>query len=171
MKTEIRDQGSGIVAAEETLRLLARLDAPEGLEERVQESLRGAAVATAHKARILSWPAWLRPSSGWMQSAPMRAAAAMAIVAVVVGGGWIVASRLPASQPATALALPAQTGTRQGFSTGEAIRTPKTLDRPIVEIPSPPSPAITPTAPPKTAEKSLSKAGLQEKPKEIKKRM
>jgi hypothetical protein len=168
MKTGIRDQGSGISPAEETLRLLARLNAPEGLEERVQQSLRVAAVPAAHKARILSWP---RLSGGWMQAAPVRVAAAATIAAVVVGGGWIVSSRLPASQPATAVALPAHPGAPGGFSSAGAMRTPQTLDRPTVQVPAPPSPAITPTSPPKTAEKSHLKAGLREKPREIKKRM
>ena len=56
MKTGIRDQGTGNRAAEETLRLIARLYAPDGLENRVQESLRVAAVPAA---RILRWSAWL----------------------------------------------------------------------------------------------------------------
>jgi hypothetical protein len=153
MKTEIRDQGTGISAAEETLRLLARLNAPDGLEKRVQKSLRVAAIPAARKARILSWPAGLRPSGGWMQAAPVRAAAAAAIAAVVVGGGWIVSSRLPASQPATALALPAQTGARQGFSSSGAMRTPQTLDRPVVE-------AIIEAPPERITPQTKGKAGL-----------
>jgi hypothetical protein len=133
MKTEIRDQGSGFSAAEETLRLLARLQAPEGLEDRVQEGLRVAVVSSATTAKFFSWPARLSPSGGWMRSAPMRAAAAAAIVAVVVGGGWIVSSRLPMAQPGVA-ASP-RGAAAGGFSNAGARRTPQTLDRPLVAVP------------------------------------
>ena len=147
MKTEIRDQGTGISPAEETLRLLARLHAPEGLEERIQESLRIAAVPSAHPARLLRLPAWLRPSGGWMQSAPLRAAAAAAIVAVVVGGGWMISSRLPAAQPGMAITTSPQSVAPGGFSSAGAMRTPQTLDRPVVAPPAeaPPEKAAPPT--------------------------
>lgn len=140
MKTGIRDQRAGISTAEETLRLLARLSAPEGLEERVQNGLRVAAHSAERKVRILHWPAWLRRSSGWMQSAPMRAVAAVAIVAVVVGGGWMVSSRIPAAQPATAQTIPARVSAQGGFASAEAMRTPHTLNGPTVT----PSVAISP---------------------------
>jgi hypothetical protein len=143
MKTGIRNQGSGIrdqgtgnSAAEETLRLLARLHAPEGLEERVQENLRVATIPAAHQARILNWPTWLRPSGGWMQSSGMRAAAAAAIVAVVIGGGWIVSSRLPAAQPGVAVTASPRGAAPGGFSSAGAMRTPQTLDRPVVATPA-----------------------------------
>ena len=135
MKTGNRDQGSEISVAEETLRLIARLHAPEGLEERVQEGLRVAAIPAAHQARILSWPVVLRSYGSWMQSAPMRAAAAAAIVAVVVGGGWIVSSRLPAAQPGVAVTASPHGAAPGGFSSAGAKRTPQTLDRPVVAAP------------------------------------
>ena len=109
MKTEIRDQRtenrdqrseirtSGSGEFEETLRLIARLSAPKGLEERVQAGLR----AASPKARILRWPVALRLDNDWM-----RAAAAAAIVAVVVGGGWGISSRFQPSQPSSAIAVP-----------------------------------------------------------------
>jgi hypothetical protein len=137
MKTGNRDQGTGISSpAEETLRLLTRLSAPQGLEERVQESLRVAAIPAAHKARLLSWPITLRPSGSWMQSAPLRAAAAAAIVTVVVGGGWIISSRLPAAQPGVAITAAPHGSVSGGFSSAGAKRTPQTLDRPQVAVPA-----------------------------------
>jgi hypothetical protein len=147
MKTEIRDQGTGSSAAEETLRLIARLHAPEGLEERVQESLRGAVVSSARRAKIFSWPAWLRPFDGWMQSATLHAAAAAAIVAVVVGGGWIISSRLPAAQPGVAVTASPRGAAPGGFSSAGAMRTPQTLDRPLVAAPAeaPPGKTAPPT--------------------------
>jgi hypothetical protein len=145
------EQGSGISAAEETLRLLARLHAPEGLEERVQKKLRNAVVSSAHQAKILGWPAWLRPSGGWMQSAPLRAAFAGAIVAVVVGGGWIVSSRLPAAQPGMAVTTSPRGAAPGGFSAANAKRTPQTLDRPLVAVPAEAPP---PKAAPLTKEKA-----------------
>jgi hypothetical protein len=157
MKTGIRDQESRVSSAEETLRLIARLHAPEGLEERVQESLRVAVVTSAHKAKIFSWPVWLRPSDGGMQSAPLRAAAAAAIVAVVVGGGWIVSSRLPAAQPGMAVTTSPRGASSGGFSSAGAKRTPQTLDRPVVATPAEAPPQI---AAPPTKEKTKQPATL-----------
>jgi hypothetical protein len=154
MKTGNRDQGSeirGPGSAEETLLRIARLAAPEGLEERVQASLRAAIVANHPSAKILRWPKALRMTGGWMQSTPMRAAAAAAIAAVVVGGGWIVSSRLPASQPASAVALPVHPSASGGFASAGAMRTPQTLVRPTVEAHAAPSPAKTPATQPRTA--------------------
>jgi len=72
-----REAASG--SAEVTLRLIARLPAPEGLEDRVMAGLKTAPRA----ARVLHWPAVLQPATSWM-----RGAAAAAIVFVVAGGGW-----------------------------------------------------------------------------------
>jgi hypothetical protein len=145
MKTENREQGTGnstsaFSAAEETLRLLARLSAPEGLEERVQAGLRAAATTASTKARILRWPAALQLSNLW-QSSLMRVAAAAAIVAVVLGGGWLVSSRFQPAQPATAIALPPHASVQGGFSSAGAMRTPQTLNGPILEPPATPHPA------------------------------
>ena len=89
--------------AEETLRLIASLPAPEGLEERVQSALD----AAPRRGRVLAWPGTLRPESGWM-----RSAAAAAIVFVVAGGGWGVYTRVESSidqnQPARVIVMPAR---------------------------------------------------------------
>jgi hypothetical protein len=120
---------------EETLRLLARLTPPEGLEERVKAGLRAAAPASG-KARILAWPK-LRLETAWM-----RSAAAAAIVAVVVGGSWGIYSRVQPNQPAKAIATPPRVSTHGGFSNAGAMRTPQTLNGPILA----PSTAAHPVA-------------------------
>jgi hypothetical protein len=142
---------------EETLRLIARVSAPEGLEERVQAGLR----TVSPKARILRWPEALRLDNPWIQNLA-RAAAAAAIVAVVVGGGWSVSSRFQSSQPTSAIAVPAhgagQTGQigQGGFSSAGAMRTPQTLNGPVVAHPS-----TTATKPAKPAAKHATKTPVR----------
>ena len=143
---------------EETLRLIARISVPEGLEERVQAGLRTA----SPKARILRWPEALRLENPWMQNLA-RAAAAAAIVAVVVGGGWSVSSRYQSSQPTSAIAVPqrgagqtGQTG-QGGFSSAGAMRTPQTLNGPVVA-----HPATTATKPAKPAAKHATKSPVRQ---------
>lgn len=126
---------------DETLRLIARLSAPEGLEERVQAGLRAATRTASGKARILRWPEALRLENAWMQNLA-RTAAAAAIVAVVVGGGWGISSRFQSTQPSSAVTVPPhgagqtrQTG-QSGFSSAGAMRTPQTLNGPVVAHPA-----------------------------------
>lgn len=145
-RSGIGDQGSGTPSpAEETLRLLARLSAPEGLEERVQVGLRAKSTVPG-RARILQWPMALRLDNAWMQSSLARAAAAAAIVAVVVGGGWGVILRVQPAQPARAIAIPPRVSAQGSFSSAGAMRTPQTLNGPIVEPPATAHPAAA--APP-----------------------
>jgi len=113
--------------AEATLRLIARLPAPEGLEERVRAGLH----AAPRRGRILAWPAALRPESGWM-----RAAAAAAIVFVVAGGGWGVYSRVEQRQPARTVVLTPRVPAPGGFASAGAVRTPQTLNGPVVAHPA-----------------------------------
>jgi hypothetical protein len=123
---------------EETLRLIARLSPPEGLEERVQAGLR--TEASSGRARTLRWPKALRLENAWMQNLA-RAAAAAAIVAVVVGGGWGISSRFQPAQPSSAVAVPPRSAGQNGhtgqggFSSAGAMRTPQTLNGPIIEHP------------------------------------
>lgn len=107
--------------AEETLRLIASLPAPKGLEERVQSALD----AAPRRGRVLTWPRTLRPESGWM-----RSAAAAAIVFVVAGGGWGVYTRVEQNQPAKVIVMPARMPAIEGFGEAGAIRTPQTLPGP-----------------------------------------
>ena len=134
MKTSDRNlfvSGSSSGEFDETLRLIARISAPEGLEERVQVGLR----TVSPKARILRWPEALRLENAWMQNLA-RAAAAAAIVAVVVGGGWGVSSRFQPNQPTSAIAVPPLVTSQGGFSSAGAMRTPQTLNGPVVAHPA-----------------------------------
>ena len=163
-RTEIRDQETAASSSsdfEETLRLLAQLPVPEGLEERVEAGLRAAPHATTGKARILRWPVALRLESAWA-----RAAAAAAIFALMIGGGWGVYSRVQPVQPARAIAVPHAPG--GGFSNAGAMRTPQTLNGPIVApsavakpaavTPPAATPAVEPTSKPATQPKATSSA-------------
>ena len=136
---------------EETLRLIARVSAPEGLEERVQTGLRKAKSTSSGKARILAWPVALRLDSAWSQSNLARTAAAAAIVAVVVGGGWRISSRFQPAQPSSANAVPAHSTNQGSFSSAGAMRTPQTLNGPIVTATAAAHPAAAVTQPAKHA--------------------
>ncbi len=117
--------GPGTVEA--TLRLIATVPAPEGLEDRIQASL----AATPQTARILAWPVALRPDHGWM-----RAAAAAAIVFVVVGGGWGVYSRVQPGMQSGSRVVPIRVASpASGFSSAGAMRTPQTLNGPVAPAP------------------------------------
>jgi hypothetical protein len=111
--------------AEATLRLIAALPSPEGLESRVIAGIRSA----PRSGRVLGWPALLNPSSSWL-----RTAAAAAIVFVVVGGGWGVYSRV---QPNSAIVAPPVAGAAVGFSKAGAVRVPQTVPAPVVVHPAP----------------------------------
>ena len=102
--------------AEVTLRMIARLPAPQGLEDRVRAGLH----AAPRQGRLLAWPRALPMAGGWM-----RGAAAAAIVCVVAGGGWGIYARV---QPRQAGVMPGS----GGFSASEAVRRPKTLEGPAV---------------------------------------
>ncbi len=108
---------------ETTLRLMASLAAPEGLEERVYAG----ALAAPRGGRLLSWPRRLE-TRGWV-----RSAAAAAIVLVVGGGGWGVYSRVEQGQAARAVVTPARVVQTGGFASAGVVRTPKTIPGPVVK--------------------------------------
>lgn len=111
--------------ADATLRRIASLTAPVGLEDRVKTALREP--LSGHAPKLLPWPA-----RNWAQSGWVRGAAAAAIVLVVAGGSWGVYSHVqPQRVP---LAMP-HLGGAGGFSSANAVRTPKTLDVPTVKQP------------------------------------
>jgi len=114
---------------DKTLRLIARLAPPDGLEERMQAGLKAAPALGG--ARILPWPTALRFDSAWV-----RSAAAAAIVAVVIGGSWGVYSRVQSIQPVRAITVPLHLSTQGGFSSAGAMRTPQTLNGPMVDHPA-----------------------------------
>jgi hypothetical protein len=115
--------GSG----DETLRLIAGLPAPAGLEERVHKALR----AAPRSGRVLAWPARFRAKTA-LESNWMRAAAAAAIVFVVVGGGWGVYSRVQPGPVGKVIVMPQPVPGRGGFSGAGAIRIPATIPGPKV---------------------------------------
>ena len=112
---------------EETLRLIAALPAPQGLEERVHEALR----ATPRPGRVLAWPARFRSRIA-LENHWMRTAAAAAIVFVIAGGGWGVYTRVEHGQNGKVVVMPAPVPVPGGFSPAGAIRTPTTLPGPTV---------------------------------------
>jgi hypothetical protein len=114
-------------AAEETLRLIARLPVPQGLEDRVHAAL----LSQPRRGRVLSWPAMPRLESNWM-----RSAAAAAIVFVVAGGGWGIYSHVQQPQ-AKVIVMPMHVAPQGGFSSAGAMRTPNTLNGPVLVSPAP----------------------------------
>ena len=123
-----RETDNSIVQdAEATLRLVASLPAPAGLEDRVRAAL--ASAAQKHKSgRVLAWPA----GSGGAGNAWLRSAAAAAVVFVIAGGGWSVYSRVQPWQPVRVTPLPMSGGAQGGFGGAGAMRTPQTLNGPVI---------------------------------------
>jgi len=133
--------GSDWQSGEQTLRLIANLSAPEGLEDRLHAALHAAPQQISHRlsnlaganrrGRVLAWPASVRPKID-PQSSWMRTAAAAAIVFVVAGGGWGVYTRVQHNQPNNVIVMPPRVSPASGFSSAGAIRTPQTLPGPVV---------------------------------------
>jgi len=69
-----------------------------------------------------------------MQSTWVRTAAAAAIVFVVAGGGWEVYSRVQPAERPNAIVLP-PVAAHGGFSSADAIRTPRTLNGTVLTHP------------------------------------
>ncbi|MGA8741396.1 MAG: hypothetical protein WB561_09455 [Terracidiphilus sp.] len=126
------NRSAGAIKAEETLRLIASLPAPAGIEDRVKSSLRAAPRQTS----VISWP--LSSANGARSSrvSAMRAAAAAAIVFVVAGGGWEVYSHIRLAPAPTAVATPQRIDGGGGLSAAGAKRTPRTLEGPVVVTPA-----------------------------------
>ena len=114
-------------SAEQTLRLIAGVPAPEGLEDRVHKAFR----AAPRNGRVLAWPAGMRSRISF-RSNSIRTAAAAAIIFVVVGGGWGVYSRVQLVQTGKVVVMPAPMTNTGGFSGAGAIRTPQTLPGPKI---------------------------------------
>ena len=117
-------------SAEATLRLLASLPAPEGIPDRVLARVIAGLKTAPPTARILHWPAVLQPGGSFM-----RGAAAAAIVFVVAGGGWGIYTRIQPSQPARVIVMPPRIPAPGGFSSAGAMRTPQTLNGPVLTLP------------------------------------
>lgn len=141
------DSGNAAGNVEATLRLIATLPAPEGLEDRVNASLFAAQQPSPRKGRILAWPAVPWPGRDWM-----RSAAAAAIVLVIAGGGWGIYMRV---RPPESIAAPPRVAAPAGFSNAGAMRAPNTLNGPMVKQPSTAKPAQAKPAIRQTAQKQL----------------
>ena len=114
---------------EETLRVLATLPTPDGLEERVHAALKNA----SRTAEVLSWPSSGGSARGWINGPWMRGAAAAAIVFGVMGGSWAVYSHVEPAPLPQAITQPRVVAPRGGFSSATAMRTPTTLNGPTVQ--------------------------------------
>jgi hypothetical protein len=117
-------------ACEDTLRLLATLPVPGGLEDRIKSRLKSA----PGSGRVLLWPASFASGA----NSAVRAAAAAAIVFVVAGGGWGVYSHVKPAMESRVIVMPRQgDGSRDAgsFSSAGAMRTPQTLNGPVLTHP------------------------------------
>ncbi|MGA8088329.1 MAG: hypothetical protein WCA10_13550 [Terracidiphilus sp.] len=125
------DRNAETIEAERSLRLIATLPAPVGIEDRVKSGLRNASFQTG----VIAWPLSSSSRASWAQVSYMRAAAAAAIVFVVAGGGWGVYTHFrPAATP-TAEAVPQRIDGSGGLSPAGAVRTPKTVEGPRIATP------------------------------------
>ena len=125
------DRSAGALEEERTLRLIASLPAPEGIEDRVKAGLRSA----PGQARIIAWPFKSVQGGRWMQNTGVRAAAAAAIVFVIAGGGWGVYSHIQPAPLPTAVSAPQPLNSGGGFNAAGAKRVPQTLEGPVVANP------------------------------------
>jgi hypothetical protein len=151
-------QDEALSPAEQTLRMLAHMPAPEGLSARVQASLR-----TAPQRERLSLGG-VFGLSGWMRSSALRTAAAMGIVCVVAGGGWQIYSHVQTSPGMQGVALPVHVNSgdssQGGFSTSGAIAKPDPLKAPVIthQTPNPPQASSQPIQPERKTAKKKSQA-------------
>lgn len=128
--------------AEDTLRLIAALPAPEGLADRVHARLRTA----SRTGGLFSWA--FAPVAGYRLHSPMfRGAAAAAIVCLVAGGGWQICTHVQPPATANNWVQPARVGNSGGFSNAGAMRTPDTLDRPVLTHAVQPAPDASAASP------------------------
>lgn len=103
--------------AEETLRVIAVLPAPDGLVERVRGRLQEAPQDSQSKAgKVLSW-----------SGAVWRGAAAAAIVCAVAGGAWGVYLQVEPVMAARNTAPQVRVRMQGGFANAGAMRTPDSV--------------------------------------------
>lgn len=124
------DRNAGVVDAERSLRLIATLPAPVGIEDRVKSGLRRIPIQTG----VIRWPLSSPNRAGWAHVSYLRGAAAAAIVLMVAGGGWGVYAHF-GQAPSPAADVVPQHIDGGGFSSAEARRTPKTVEGPAIAIP------------------------------------
>jgi hypothetical protein len=122
--------------AEVTLRLIASIPAPAGLEERIHAQLRGA----SRMSRVLSWPG-ASVAGGFSSGGWMRGAAAAAIVVIVAGGSWGIYARVQPAGLGRGVTGPRMIAPGSFSQTG-AERRPHTLVGPV----APSQTVVTPMA-------------------------
>lgn len=123
-------RNAGMLAAEDTLRLIATLPAPQGLEDRVKAGLRSA----HRRGTVISWP--FSATGSWMHSAGSKAAAAAAIVLAIAGGGWGVYSHIQVAPVPSAFIEPPLPSGAGRFSTAGAVHVPQTVEGPVIATPA-----------------------------------
>ncbi len=122
-----RGKGMELTTAEETLRLVAQIPTPEGLEERVKARLKDA----PQTGRVLAWP-----GSRWSHSALVRGAAAAMIVCAVGVGAWRVYAHVQSGiNSARAMPAPIRQAAPGSFSNAGAMRSPQSLNGPVLVHP------------------------------------
>jgi len=122
------DRSAGAIEAEKTLRLIATLPAPEGIEERVKAGLHSA----PRQAAVIRWPLAAGERTDWKQTSVLRAAAAAAIVMAVAGGGWEVYSHIRVAAAPAAVTSPPVISGQSGLSAAGTKRVPQTLEGPVI---------------------------------------
>jgi hypothetical protein len=135
MNMPIENDFDGHAASDgqETLRLIAALPAPAGIEERVKAGLRA---APRQSSSVIRWPHRAPDAARWTSLPSIRAAAAAAIVMMVGGGGWGVYSHIRVAPQPAAVIAPEHLGGTTGLSSAGATRKPRTLDGPVVNVPA-----------------------------------
>jgi hypothetical protein len=140
--------GNASTEADATLRLIAGLPAPQGLEQRVHRRI-GEARALGVSAQAGSVLAW--PGSGAMGAGRdagrewMRAAAAAAIAFVIAGGGWGVYRQVQPRQAGGVITVAPRGAQSGGLAGAGAMRTPQTIDGPVLKSPVVKGPAASHT--------------------------
>ncbi len=125
--------GSMAAPMDETLRLIAHVQVPEGLEARIHAALLKAA---PRGGRVLAWPTSSGSAAFWGESSWMRATAAAAIVLVVAGGGWGVYMHVEHPVSKVIVMPVAQPAAGGGFSSAGTMRKPQTVKGPVLAQPA-----------------------------------
>jgi len=140
--------GFDLSALDEALKALTCQQAPEGLEDRIEARLRQALAAERTHTSLLQrlQLKFAELSEGlqanWMQSNALRGSMAVLLAALVIGSGYQIANRSNTAQsPALAPTAPQSNG---GFNSAGAVRTPHTIDGPLLPTETPAANAAQP---------------------------
>ncbi len=112
--------------------------------------------------KVVAWPAGrvagnVAGRSAWLSNL-MRGAAAAAIVCVAVGGAWGIYARVGGGAGTSAVSVPVPVRPAGGFSSAGAVRTPETLNGPLLRNPvQKHEPALKPEADKHAGDKTAGK--------------